>query len=349
MREIERIKESVASGKIPTLYLWYGQDRFLIQEGLKVLKSFYFMRDPSGSGIEQVSAKELSPAVIVERANTMSFFANRLIVVEDVTYFKDGQTADLEPFLEYCANPNPSTCLLFIAESVHRGRKFYKALDKTGEIIEFCEPKRPQDWLAWVQSELKVRGKFMDHQVASQFIEWTGPHTGILCQELDKLIIFVGERQKITSEDVKAITPRSIETSIFDLLDAVASRSSAKALQALHEVLRKEPALKVLALLVRQVRLLLGCDALRRRGGNVAEAASVLGISPYEAQKVWQQSVKLSTEQLSKALRECLNTDLALKTGGGDPGLLLEIMIVKFCERPGPRNTSSAHAVIVPN
>jgi DNA polymerase III subunit delta len=331
MREIERIKESVARGKIPTVYLWYGDDRFLIQEGLKVLKSFYFMTDPSGSGIEQVSAKELSPAVIVERANTMSFFANRLVVVEDVIYFQDGQTAEVEPFLDYLANPNPTTCLLFIAESVHRGRKLYKAFVKTGEIIEFCAPKRPQEWLVWVQSELKAREKSMNTQVASQFIEWTGHHTGVLSQELDKLIVFVGERQKITWEDIKAITPQSIEMSIFDLLDAVARRSTAKALQALREVLRKEPALKVLGMLVRQVRLLLGCNSLRWHGGNVGEVPSVLGISPYEAQKVWQQSVRLSTEQLSKALTECLNTDLALKTGGGDPGLLLEIMIIKFC------------------
>jgi DNA polymerase-3 subunit delta len=331
MREIERIKESVVSGKIPPVYLWYGEDRFLIQEGLQVLKSFYFMMDPSGSGIEVVSAKELSPEVIVERANTMSFFANSLVVVEDVTYFQDGQTVDMKPFLDYFANPNPSTCLLFIAESVHRGRKFYKALDKIGEIFEFCAPKRAQDWLTWVQSELKVRGKSMDAQVASLFIEWAGHHTGVLSQELDKLVVFSGDRQKITTEDIKAITPRTMEASVFDLLDAVAGRSSAKALKTLQEVLRQEHPLKVLTLLVRQVRLLLGCNALRKRGGNVTEAPSVLGISPYEAQKVWQQSLRLSNEQLSVAMFECLKTDVAIKTGGGDPGILLEIMIVKFC------------------
>jgi len=333
MREIERIKETIAKEKISAVYLWHGEDRFLIQEALKVLKSFYFMQDPSGSGIERVSAKELSPVGIVERANTMSFFANRLVVVDEVTYFQDGQMADLEPFLEYFANPNPSTCLLFIVDSVHRGRKFYKALDRAGEIVEFCAPKRSQEWLAWVQSELKAREKFMDTQVATQFIEWAGHHTGVLSQELDKLVIFTGDRQKITVEDVKAITPRTMEASIFDLLDAVAGRASTKALQTLHDVLREEHPLKVLALLVRQVRLLLGCNALRRRGGNVSEAPSVLGISPYEAQKVWQQSVKLSTEQLAKALSECLQTDLALKTGGGDPGLLLEMMIIKFSEK----------------
>lgn len=332
MREIERIKESVAKGEIPAVYLWHGEDRFLIQEALKVLKSFYFMTDSSGSGMEIVTAKELSPVAIVERANTMSFFANRLVVVEDVTYFQDGQSADLEPFLEYFANPNPATCLLFISESVHRGRKFYKALAKmtSGEIMEFSAPKR-QELPGWVQAELKAREKSMDNQVVAQFIEWTGPHTGVLSQELDKLVIYVGDRKKITSEDIKVITPRSIETTVFELLDAVASQSPPKALRALREVLRKEPALKVLAMLVRQVRLLLGCDALRSQGGNVSEAASALGISPFEAQKIWHQSIRIPTEQLSKALSECLNTDLALKTGGGDAGLLLEIMIIKFC------------------
>jgi DNA polymerase-3 subunit delta len=331
MREIERVKESVVKEKIPPVYLWYGEDRFLIQEALQVLKSFYFMTDPSGSGIELVSAKELSPDGIIERANTMSFFANRLVVVEEVSYFQDGQTADLEPFWDYFSNPNPSTCLLFIAGSVHRGRKFYKALDRVGEILEFCVPKRPQEWLVWVQSELKAREKSMDTQVASQFIEWAGHHPGVISQELDKLVIFVGERQKITLEDIKTITPRAMEASIFDLLDAVAGRTAAKALQTLHEVLREEHPLKVLALLVRQVRLLLGCNALRRRGGNVTEVSSMLGVSPYEGQKVWQQSARMSMEQLVKALSECLNTDLTLKTGGGDPGLLLEMMIIKFC------------------
>lgn len=261
----------------------------------------------------------------------MAFFANHLVIVEEVGYFQDGQTADLEPYWDYFSNPNPSTCLLFIAGSVHKGRKFYKAIDRVGGVLEFCPPKRSQEWLAWVQSELKARRKSMDTQAAAYFIEWVGHHTGVISQELDKLVIFVGERQKITLEDIKTISPRTMEASIFDLLDAVAGRNSARALQTLHEVLRVEHPLKVLTLLVRQVRLLLGCNALRRRGGNVADVPSQLGISPYEAQKVWKQSVRLSTEQLTQTLLECLTTDRALKTGGGDPGLLLEIMIIKFC------------------
>ena len=331
MRELERIKESVNNGKTALLYLWYGEDRFLLQEALQVLKSSYYAADPSGSGIEQVSAKELTPAGIVERANTMSFFANRLLVVEDAPYFQDGQTAETEPLLAYFANPNPSTCLLFIAESVHRGRKLYKTIAQTGEVLEFTSPKRAQEWQAWLQDEVQARGKVMSAQTAAQFIDWAGHHTGILCRELDKICLYVGERRKITDEDIREITPRSVETGIFELLDAVAGRSAPKALRALREVTQKEPALKVLSMLARQVRLLLGCDSLRRSGRNAAEVPASLKISPYEAQKVWQQAARFSTEQLSRALTDCLETDKALKTGGGDSRLLLEIMLIKFC------------------
>ncbi|AFM42909.1 DNA polymerase III, delta subunit [Desulfosporosinus acidiphilus SJ4] len=332
MKEIEIVKGSTAKGKIPPVYLWYGEDRFFIQEAYSVLKSFYLQTDPSGSGIERVSAKNVSPADICELANSMSFFANRLVVVEEVTYFQDGQTADLDPFLEYLANPNPSTCLLFLAENVHKGRKFYKALDRAGEILEFRSPKRPQEWIEWLQEEVKHRGKTMSRQAMAQFIEWAGHNTGVLSQELNKLVIYTGDRKTITEEDFKAVTTQTVEASVFQLLDAVAKRSAKDAVTSLHEVLRKEHPLKVLTLLIRQVRLLLGCNALRERGRNVSEAPSALGISPFEAQKLWQQSLHLSTEKLTRGLQECLRTDLALKTSGGDPDLLLEIMIVKFCE-----------------
>ena len=331
MRELELVKNCISKGTLPSVFLWYGDDRFLIQEAYEVLKSFYLQADPSGSGIERVEAKDLSPAEICNLANSMSFFANRLLVVDDIPYFQDGQAAELDPILEYLNNPNPSTCLLLMAESVHKGRKLYKALERSGMILEFRSPKRPQEWVEWVHEEVIRRGKSMNQKVTAFFIEWAGHQTGVLSQELDKLVVYLGDRKTITEDDIRAVATRTVEASVFQLLDAVAGRTPEVALKALHEVLRKEHPLKVLTLLVRQVRLLLGCRALRERGGNVAEAPSALGISPYEAQKIWQQSVRFTYEQLARALKACLNTDLALKTSGGEPGLLLEIMIVKFC------------------
>lgn len=332
MREIEQIKMAITAGKLPFVYLWYGEDRFLLKEALQVLKQAYLADDPSGSGIETVSGRETVPVEIVERANTISFFASRLVIVEEIPYFLDGQNHDLEPFYGYFLNPNPNTCLLFWADHIHKGKKFYKAIAQNGEILEFTSPKRAQDWVQWVQTEVQTRGKQMSRETVTFFLEWAGHQAGTLSRELDKLTIYVGDRGRIQEEDIRAVVTRTVEATVFELVDAVAGRSAPQALQKLHEVLREEHPLKVLTLIVRQIRLLLGANALRRQGGNVSEAGNILGIrSPYEAQKIWQQAQKLKEGDLEEALTACLQTEIALKTGGGDPVLLLEMLIIRFC------------------
>ncbi|WP_425806743.1 DNA polymerase III subunit delta [Desulfitobacterium sp. Sab5] len=330
MREIEQIKQAIKTG-LPLIYLWYGEDRFLIQEAVQILKNSYLENDPSGSGIEVLSAKSTQPVEIIERANTVSFFQGKLVIVEDIPYFQEGQGDSLNPYYEYFKNPNPGTCLLFLSESVHKGRKFYKAIDEAGVVLEFTPPKRAQDWQIWLDSELMARGKKMRPDVKAFFLEWAGHQSGVLSQELDKLVLYVGEREMIRAEDVKEMVPQTSEATVFELLDAVAARSSTVALQKLDQVLRQEHALKVLTLLVRQVRMLLGMHALRQKGGNVNDAPRILGIKPYEAQKLWKQSVKLNWEQLESAIRECLETEIGIKTGKGEANFLLELMVAKFC------------------
>jgi DNA polymerase III subunit delta len=331
MREIEQVSQSITKNQVPSVYLWYGEERFFIQEALKLLKESFLKNDPSGSGIETIAARNVTPEQIVERANTASFFSGKLLIIEDIPYFQEGQGDTLEPFYPYLANPNPSTCLVFLAQSVNRGRKLYKAIEQAGVILEFGTPKRLQDWQVWLDGELKTRNKIMRSETKALFLEWAGHHPGILSRELDKLVLYVGDRETIRSEDIKEIVPQTVEATVFELLDAVASRSSTVALEKLHQVLREEHSLKVLTLMVRQVRLLLGASAMREQGRVQEEAPRLLGIKPYEAQKIWQKSSKLSWEQLSGALKECLETEVAIKTGKGDAELLLEIMVTKFC------------------
>lgn len=328
---LERIRQDIANKKISPIYLWHGEERFFIQEALQVIKDYYLTLDPSGSGIEVFSGKSSRPDEIIESANTVSFFSNKLIIVEDIPYFQEGQGDALQPYYDYLANPNPATSLVLIAQNVHRGRKFYKALEKNAVIIEFSVPKKHQEWLAWLDKELKARGKTMSPSVKNLFLEWGGHQVGILSQELDKLALYV-EGKEIKGEDIKALVPQAVEATIFELLDAVASRSTKVAIEKLQQVLQQEHPLKVLTMLSRQVRLLLGARTMREQGKWEGEAPTLLGIKPYEAKKIWQKSAALSWAQLAWALQECLETDVAIKTGKGEPEFLLELMVTKFCE-----------------
>lgn len=332
MQEIQRIREAVIQEKVPLIYLWHGEDRFMLAQALQELKRYYLMQDPSGSGIEILSGKDIKPADIVNAANTVSFFQRRLVVVEDIPYFQEGYSEELDPFLKYFTDPNPDACLLFITEKVHKGRKFYKTIEKAGAIYEFKIPKSTSEWETWFLSELQSRGKSMSSQTLAFFLDWAGHSPGVLSQELDKLAAYVGEGKTINEEDIRSVSIKTVEANVFELLDAVAQRKIPQALNKLNEVLREEHPLKILTLLVRQARLLLGASIWRSRGENVAGLISALGIkSPYEARKIWTQSQRMSEALLVKALQECLKTEIALKTGEGDPVLLIELMIIKFC------------------
>lgn len=332
MQEIQRIREAVIQEKVPLIYLWHGEDRFMLVQALQELRKYYLMQDPSGSGIEILSGKDVKPADIVNIANTVSFFQRRLVVVEDIPYFQEGYSEVLDPFFMYFADPNPEACLLFITEKIHKGRKFYKTIEKAGTIYEFKIPKSFSEWETWLLSELENRGKSMSSHTFSFFLDWAGHSPGVLSQELDKLEAYVGEEKTIKEEDIRSVSIRTVEANVFDLLDAVAQRKISLALNKLNEVLQKEHPLKILTLLVRQARLLLGANIWRSRGENVAGLTGALGIkSSYEARKIWTQSQRMSEALLIKALQECLKTEIALKTGEGDPALLIELMIIKFC------------------
>jgi DNA polymerase-3 subunit delta len=345
---LEAIQNDIQNNLVPPVYLWYGEDRYSLVEARKALETFFEREDPSGSCIESYSGKEISVEEVVQTANTLSFFSRRLVIVDDIPYFNQakgssdngensgGETAagesegnDAALLAGYCQSPNPSTCMLLIAEKVNRGRKLYKEILKTGRILEFSYPKGQGEWVNWIMKETRRKGKTIKSPAASFLLEWAGHHTGILSQELDKLCLFTGSRPEISREDIRQVSIPLVETTIFAMLDAIAAGNSREAIQRLTEVLSQEYFLKVHTMIVRQIRLLLAGSILRKRGGSVETLMAVTGIrSSFEANKIYRQAAGFTPEKLCKAMEDCLQTELALKSSGGSPHLLLEMMVI---------------------
>lgn len=352
---IETVKKDLRNNQIPPVYLWYGEDRYSLTEALHLLKGIFLEEDPSGSGIEVFSGKEIALQDVVEAANTSSFFSRRLVIFDDIPFFNQGKGKvnvvnkdeeegdpsatmskgeDTDSILEYLQNPNPVTCLVLISEKANKGRKIFKAIAKTGKIIEFSYPKGQAEWLTWVQKEVKSREKSISPSAASFLVEWAGHHTGILSRELDKLTLFIGEKKEINKADISKVCIPLIETKVFAMLDAISVGKTGDALRKLKEVLSQEYHLKVHTMIVRQVRLLLAGSLLRKRGGSAEELMKITGISSsFEGNKIFRQAAYFSPQKLAKAMEDCLQTELALKSSGGNPHLLLEMMVIRFCKK----------------
>jgi DNA polymerase-3 subunit delta len=343
---LDVIRRDLAAAALPAVYLWHGEDRHTILEALGLLRARFLADDPSGSNMELFASKGYSPEDVVAAARTTAFFSARLIVADNFTYFKrekndadksEGKSksksksknaANDDAFLDYCQAPNPDNCLLFIAAGIDRGRRLYKEIVKNGKIVEFALPQG-EAWTPWCVSEAAARGKNMSAAAAKFLLNWSGHSTGLLAGELDKLALY-SEGPEIKTEDIRAVCVPRPETTVFAMLDDWAAGRIGPSLRKLDEVLGQDYYLQVFGMIVRHIRLLLAAVLVRARRGDVKDFMAAAGVkSPYEAGKIFRQSSRFTETRLAGLMENCLRTETALKSSGGDPQTLLEILLLK--------------------
>ena len=149
---------------------------------------------------------------------------------------------------------------------------------------------------------------------------------------MDKLATYAGPGQAIDVADVEALVSQASEASIFACVDAVAQGDRRAALTSLAVLLEGgEKPERVLALVARQVRLLLQARDLSMRGEDQEAIGRALGVPPYPLRKVLDQMRLFQVETLEGMLRRVLEADVQVKTGELELRLALELLIAELC------------------
>ncbi|HEX2185260.1 MAG TPA: hypothetical protein VHN78_07125, partial [Chloroflexota bacterium] len=103
---------------------------------------------------------------------------------------------------------------------------------------------------------------------------------------------------------------------------------------------------RILAMVTRQVRLLLQAKDLTQQGEAPEAIGRALGLSPFPLRKVLEQVRHFSAPTLHAMHRRALEADLHLKTGQQEAVLALELLVAELASaaqrrepearRPGP-------------
>ena len=150
MEEIENNKE------LKSLYLFYGDERYLIEETVKKIKKFF---DNLQKGINYIEISENNITDIIQNLETPAFgFNKKLIIVRNSGLFKkdtksgsiSSNREKIENYLkdnfEYIKNDN---VLVFIEEDALKNLNIYKTIQKYGIVQEynFLKPLQIKDRL----------------------------------------------------------------------------------------------------------------------------------------------------------------------------------------------------------
>ena len=149
--------------------------------------------------------------------------------------------------------------------------------------------------------------------------------------ELRKLAAYKGEEKEVVPADIRAVCTASLEAKVFDLVRAVAEKKPEKALMLYRNLLSvKESPYMVLSLITRQFRLILQTLLFSLNGLHNDAIADKLEIRDFAVREYQRQSKRFPAAGWKQALRDCLETDLAIKTGKMAEETAVELLLMKY-------------------
>lgn len=326
----------IEGGKARPVYVVLGEERIFADRVVAAARKHVVEPAMAGFNVDVFEAGETKVERILDSANTMPMMARRrLIVLRGIERLDKGdddkgKVNPTDALAEYVGKPSPSTCLVIVGAKLDGRRKLSSVAKKAGIVVD-CLPLKPYQLAAFVRDEAKRRGHPIASDVAEALVDLVGSELASLLDGLERLSLYVGDKQPITEDAVLACIARVRVASVWELSDAVAARDRATALRVLDE--NYDPSnrgLPLHGLLASSIRKMLKMRALLEAGLSSDEAARQAGFPPFKARDAAAQAKRFPPGELERAVAIFAEADLALKGSKRPPLLILEEAIIRL-------------------
>lgn len=323
---IRRLEE----GNIKPLYLFQGEETFLIDECLERLKQSLIPAEAADFNFDKFSGMDLQVVDALAQAQTVPFLSKwRLIIITGIHQLPTEAQKQMIPYFQ---NPCVSTCLVMTAPKLDSRTKFAQALKQSGEFVQFWK-LFDRNLPEWIMRRARSYGYSMSLQTAAYLFEFVGNDLRQLDNELKKVIAYTNTKE-ITPDIVQRVVGDIRERDIFELVDAIGVGNTADALRILNQLLTEgEQPLRILAMVSRQFRLLWKTKAhlVEHKSLSPNQLAGKIGVSTRSAQTLQRQVQRFSQVKLKQGVKRLYDVDLALKSSTNSPKILLEDLFIDLC------------------
>ena len=332
------IAAAVARGEIEPIYCLSGE-RYLVDATAAAIRAAVVAEGGAAAAFNQdvfdLKEKGLGPALATAR--TLPMLAKRRLVVGKA--IDEVKAAELEPLAGYAEDPNPSTCLLLIADKVDVRFKAFQTLKKRGYLHVFA-PLRDQALGGWLRTEARARKLTLAPDAAEALATSAGPDLGRLSQALDLLALYAGGNG-IGVDDVEDLIAETRQRGVFELTKAIGAGNVGRALALLTNMLRnREPALRIQFMLARHLRQVWRAKELFASGAGRNEIAAGVGINPFFLDDVLVPARRMTRASLERSFERLYVADVELKSSKLDPEIALSRLVQTLAESSAERPRS---------
>lgn len=298
---------------VPIL-VYYGENEYELNKSIKKLS------EETG-----YSLKEINDGIdfqdLIDILNTPALFEGNLIYkITNEAILNDDK--NLEILKDYIKNPSPFSKGLIIVKKIDLRKKTSKFLKENNLLVEF--PLRKGASLRkWIKENFWNHGYNVSDDAVAYLLEVVGENQIMIENELNKIFIYEPDHKNIGIKDLDILITNNVQSNIFNMLDSMFS-DHGKMLKALENLFKlKEPEIKIVFMIIRELRIILRTKWFLREKYSEAKIASALDIPFYFVEKKVELSKRMSFEEIFKNLKLFYEVEEKIKSGNGDGKMLL--------------------------
>ena len=352
--QADRFFSEIESRKLRPAYVLVGDEAFFRKRYRDAILEHLVAPDSRDFSFFEYDLAETSLAEVLDRARTPSLMAPfQVFFVRGVkSLFGRGSNEEkIGAIADYCKNPNPDALLVFVADHISIPAdarrmemtdkdRYQKIREDLGPMCGIVELARVQESEAvrWIGDYCATRDVKIDADGARELVDALGGDMMTISNELEKLILYVGERKKITLGDVETMVLSAKQRSLYELTDAISLKDRVHALEILDAILSsgdgEEAAIGHLYMLAKTFRQMLVILERNVRDQRMLWAALWQGfrVPPFAADDIIRQARRYkSKRELTRGIRLVAKADLALRSNPPGKRLILEKLVLDLC------------------
>jgi DNA polymerase-3 subunit delta len=357
--QAERFVSELESRKLRPAYVFVGDEAFFRKRFRDAIIEHLVSPDLRDFSLFEFDLAENDLAEVLDRARTPSLMAPfQVFFVRGVkSLFGRGSNEEkLAAIEEYCRNPNPDALLVFVADHISipadvrrmemQDKERYQRIRETmGQYCGIVELARVEEgeavrWISDFCNSRDVPVK-MDPDGARELVDALGGDMMMISNELEKLMLYVGARNRITLGDVETMVLAAKQRSLYELTDAISAKDRVRALEVLDAILSsgdgEEAAIGHIYMLAKTFRQMLVILERNVRDQRMLWAALWQGfrVPPFAADDIIKQARRYkSRRDLTRAIRLVAKADLALRSNPVSKRMVLERLVMDLTTEP---------------
>ncbi|MBT3198378.1 MAG: DNA polymerase III subunit delta [Phycisphaerales bacterium] len=314
----------MASEGFKPVYVLSGSDGFL-QDHYRadIISRVVGQADPQTCIANFDGGDDPELAAVMDELRTLPFLAPaRVVLVRNADSFISKNRQKLE---EYVDNPCETSALVLIVSSFPGNTRLAKAVKKVGEIFN-CKLPDASSLQQWLTKASGKRGKKIDPQSASMLEQWIGRNLAAQNAEIEKLCLYIGDRDTITPQDVSDVVTATAGPVAFALTNAITDGDTPGALKALDGTLKIRGAeFQALGTIAWHLR-----RALQAQQEIAATGKANLKM-PYNQKNAFMGMLRRrSLAKLKADMKSLIDADLGMKSGQ-NPKSALQELVMALC------------------